>query len=139
MGWFTSERRGISWRDQTVESASAPPFPLILFFGLVILLMYFAGYSDYKAQEQRLENSMRLLLFLLPMLVVLMVYAMVVNNRWFSPEAAGGGGGPRPVLYEAMRQEGSPPWGPALLVVLLLLMFCRRSILPVSFGKRHYI
>ncbi|XP_059281522.1 uncharacterized protein LOC132035266 [Lycium ferocissimum] len=119
MGWLIRERRGLSWRDQTIESASTPPIPLIAFFGLVILLMYLASYSESKAHEQRSKNSMRLLLFLLPMLVVLMVYAMLVNNRWFSPDPTGG---PRPVLYESMRQEGSPPWGPALLVVLLLLI-----------------
>uniref|UniRef100_K4BVM5 Uncharacterized protein n=1 Tax=Solanum lycopersicum TaxID=4081 RepID=K4BVM5_SOLLC len=53
MGWFIGERRGVSWRDQTLESISAPPLALIVLFGLVIFLMSMSTYSEYKATVEK--------------------------------------------------------------------------------------
>uniref|UniRef100_M1ALZ3 Uncharacterized protein n=1 Tax=Solanum tuberosum TaxID=4113 RepID=M1ALZ3_SOLTU len=53
MGWFIGERRGVSWRDQTLESLSAPPLALIVLFGLVIFLMSMSTYSEYKATVEK--------------------------------------------------------------------------------------
>ncbi|KAG5613477.1 hypothetical protein H5410_024758 [Solanum commersonii] len=118
MGWFIGERRGVSWRDQTLESLSAPPLALIVLFGLVIFLMSMSTYSEYKATVEKSKASMKLMSFLLPFLIILLVYIMIDSNRWFYPY----GGVTRPVVYHLASQEGGSPWGIALLLVLLLVM-----------------
>ncbi|CAN4093988.1 unnamed protein product [Withania somnifera] len=117
MGWFIGERRGVSWRDHTLESLSAPPLALIVLFGLVIFLMSMSTYSEYKATVEKSKASMKLLSFLLPFLIILLVYIMIDSNRWFYPY-----GVTRPVVYHLASQEGGSPWGIALLLVLLLVM-----------------
>ncbi|OIT34777.1 hypothetical protein A4A49_21492 [Nicotiana attenuata] len=117
MGWFIGERRGVSWRDQTLESISAPPLPLIVLFGLVIFLISMNTYSEYKATIERSKASLKLLSILLPFLVIFLVYILLNSNRWFYPV-----GFSRPVIYHLSNQEGSSPWGLALLLVLLLVM-----------------
>lgn len=117
MGWFIGERRGVSWRDQTLESISAPPLPLIVLFGLVIFLISMNTYSEYKATIERSKASLKLLSILLPFLVILLVYILLNSNRWFYPV-----GFSRPVIYHLASQEGGSPWGLVLLLVLLLVM-----------------
>ncbi|KAL3505397.1 hypothetical protein ACH5RR_035238 [Cinchona calisaya] len=125
---FVRERRGISWRDQTLASISAPPMPLMVVFGVVILLMYLASYSDYKAQVERRMTGLKLLLFLLPVLLILMVHLMMVSNRWFYV------GGVRPVS-ESINQEGSSPCGLILVVLLLLVLVYYQSSFQSSWFR----
>lgn len=113
---FVRERRGISWKDRTLASVTAPPIPLMVIFGLVVLLMCLATYSDYKAQAERTVIGFKLLLFLSPVLIILMVHLMIVSNRWFYYVR-----GSRPVS-ESINQEGSSPWGLVLVVLLLLVL-----------------
>lgn len=97
---FVRERREISWMDQTLASISLPPMPLMVIFGLVVLLMYLGSYWDYKAQVERSVIGFKLFLFLLPVLVILIVHLMLVSNRWFHYIR-----GSRPVSDQSMSQE----------------------------------
>ncbi|KAL2499359.1 hypothetical protein Adt_24909 [Abeliophyllum distichum] len=128
MGWLVRDRRGISWRDQTLDSISPPPLHLLVFFGLLIMLMFLASYSDYKAQVEKSKMDLKLLLFLLPFLVILMLNFMV-DNRWWHYA------GISTPAYETVRQEGTVPWGLLLLVVFLLVMVQYQSSFKSSWFR----
>ncbi|CAA2963797.1 Hypothetical predicted protein [Olea europaea subsp. europaea] len=128
MGWFMRGRRGVSWRDQTLDSISAPPLPLLVFFGLLIMLMFLASYSHYKAEVEKSKMNLKLLFFLLPLLVILMLNFMVDNRWWFYA-------GISPPAYETVRQEGSAPWGLLLLLVFLLVMVQYQSSIQSSWFR----
>lgn len=117
MGWFVRERRGVSWKDQTLDSISAPPLPLVVFFGLFIMLMYFATYLEFKAKVERSKMGFRFGLLLLPLVGILVVNLMMLHRRWWRYTI----GVQRPV-YHAVADEGSWPWGLLLVLVLLLVM-----------------
>ncbi|CAK9178418.1 unnamed protein product [Ilex paraguariensis] len=121
MGWFIRERRGISWRDQTLASLSPPFIQLLSFCGLVFLLLSFSSYCNYKAQMKRTMIGLRLFLFLLPVVLILIMHmAMANSNRWFPIRV------PRPA-YECISREGGSPWGVAAVVVVLLVMIYFQS------------
>ncbi|KAL2522251.1 hypothetical protein Fot_26263 [Forsythia ovata] len=128
MGWLVRDRRGIGWRDQTLDSISPPPLPLLVFFGLLIMLMFLASYSNYKAQVEKSKMDLKLLLFLFPFLVILMLNFMVDNRWWYYA------GIPTPA-YETVRQEGTTPWGLLLLVVFLLVMVQYQSSFKSSWFR----
>ncbi|KAI3460401.1 hypothetical protein Pfo_017064 [Paulownia fortunei] len=115
MGWFVRERRGMSWKDQTLDSISAPPLPLMVFFGLLIMLVYFATYSELKERVERRKTGFRFGLLLLPMVVILVVNMMMLRRRMLRYNF----GVPRPV-YDAVAEERSS--ASSLLLVLLLLL-----------------
>nr|GMD97488.1 uncharacterized protein LOC109152740 [Ipomoea batatas]GMD99271.1 uncharacterized protein LOC109152740 [Ipomoea batatas] len=116
MGWLWGGRRGVSWRDQTVDSITAPPLPLMVLFGLVAFFMCLSTYLDFKAQVARTKSSLRMFVFLVPLLVVLLVYIRLVSYRFFYPYG-------RPVYRSGGGGDGGiAPWGLAVLVVLLLVM-----------------
>lgn len=128
-------RRGISWRDQTLASSSPPPFPLMVFFGLVILLMYFATYSHYRAQAERSMLGFKLLLFLLPLLLILFVH-LVMLNRWIYI-------GSTRINYDSSSSQddggSSSPWGLALFVmVVLVLVYYHSSAQHTWFRPPYY-
>ncbi|KAK6131008.1 hypothetical protein DH2020_035248 [Rehmannia glutinosa] len=114
-GWFVRERRGISWKDQTLDSISAPPLPLIVFFGLLITLLYFASCSEYHERVERRKSGFRFGLLLLPMVVVLAMNLMMLRMVRYNF------GAPRPV-YEAAAAEAEGGSAAGLLLVLLMLL-----------------
>ncbi|XP_022865878.1 uncharacterized protein LOC111385688 [Olea europaea var. sylvestris] len=128
MGWFVRERRGIGWRDQTLDSISPPPLPLLVFFGLLIMLMFLASYSHYKAELEKSKMNLKLLFFLLPLLVILMLNFMV-DNRWRFYT------GISSPAYETVRDEGSAPWGLLLMLVFLLIMVQYQSSFQLSWFR----
>ncbi|KAK3007665.1 hypothetical protein RJ639_014307 [Escallonia herrerae] len=75
MAWFMRERRGISWTDQTLASISAPPLPLLVFFGLVMILLSIPIVLDLKAQMERAMVVMRIILYLSAVGLVLILHA----------------------------------------------------------------
>ncbi|CAI9116937.1 OLC1v1018233C1 [Oldenlandia corymbosa var. corymbosa] len=121
------ERRpGISWRDQTLASLSAPPLPLMVIFGVVVLLLYLATSSDYKSQVEKSLAGFKVLLFLLPLVLILVVHVMMVSERWLNNlrysrlfGAPEGGGGGSPVLL-------------LLVVVGLLVLVYYHSLIKSS-------
>ncbi|KAL3617630.1 hypothetical protein CASFOL_037951 [Castilleja foliolosa] len=120
MGWFVRERRsGISWKDQTLESISAPPLPLIVFFGLLITLLYFEIHSEYQERVERRKSGFRFGLLLLPLAVVLVVNMVVLRHRMVGYTF----GVPTPPVYEAtvVAESGSSAAG--LVVVLVMVLF----------------
>ncbi|KAM7514063.1 hypothetical protein LguiA_003646 [Lonicera macranthoides] len=122
MGLLMRERRGISWKDQTLESISTPPWPLLAFFGLVILLMSLSSYSSYKAQMERTKISLNVLLFFLPLVLILLAH-VTMNNRWQPCMVRI----PGLVEYELISREESSPWGVALVAVVVLVMAYYKS------------
>lgn len=132
MSWLLRGRRAVSWREQTLESVSSPPpMPLIVLFGVVMLLMCLASYSDYRAQAQRAMISFKLLLFLLPVLLILFMHLTMVFKRWFYYMGLGGARsssrlgynyGPLPWWSSSIHGDGSSPWGLALVVLMLLVL-----------------
>lgn len=117
MGWFVRERRGVSWKDQTLDSVAAPPLPLVVFLGLFVMLLYFATYSEYKEKIERSKMGFKLGLFLLPVVGITVVYLIMLHRRWWRYTF----GGSTP-MYQAVAVEGSSPWGLLLVVGLLLVM-----------------
>ncbi|KAG9148017.1 hypothetical protein Leryth_003605 [Lithospermum erythrorhizon] len=130
MGWFVRSdgRRGLSWKDQVFESASAPPAPLIVFFGLVILLMILASYADYKEQMQRTKLSAKLFVFLLPLLLMLMLYLMMVFRTLFTRFSSASS----VVRSMSWSNEGGSPLFMLFWVVLLLVMVHYQSSFQAS-------
>ncbi|KAK1388532.1 hypothetical protein POM88_016710 [Heracleum sosnowskyi] len=114
MGWFTRERRGVSWMDQSLESVSAPPGHLLMFFGLLMLVMYYSIRSDYE--EKMKETKMELRLFLVILLPLLVILASHVTINWYDVRDTS------QVVYETLQEEGSSPWGVALVLLLVLFM-----------------
>lgn len=114
MGWFTRERRGISWMDQSLESISAPPPHLLMFFGLLMLVMYYSIRSDYE--EKMKETKMELRLFLVILLPLLVIVASHLTINWSDVRDTS------QVVYDTLHEEGSSPWGVALVLLLVLLM-----------------
>ncbi|PIN00519.1 hypothetical protein CDL12_26975, partial [Handroanthus impetiginosus] len=118
MGWFGRGRRGISWRDQTLDSLSPPPPPLMVFFGLLIMLVYFATSSEQKERIERRRTGFRFGTLLLPVAVVLFVNLTMLRRRmlWYNF------GAPRPVYQVVAKEEGGSASGLLLVLVLLLVM-----------------
>ncbi|KAL6574426.1 hypothetical protein OROHE_001330 [Orobanche hederae] len=121
MGWFVRERRGISWKDQTLDSSSAPPLPLMVFFGLFITLMISAAYSDFRQRVEANKMKLRFGLLLLPLAGILVADVMLLGSlrrRWWRFAT----GVLRWPGYEAVADEGSSPWGLRLVLLLVLLI-----------------
>ncbi|KAL6504753.1 hypothetical protein OROHE_023511 [Orobanche hederae] len=81
MSSFVRERRGVSWKDKTLDSISPPPLPLLVFSGILIMLLYFESWSEYHERVERTKSGFRFGLFLLPLVVVLAVNMMVFGRR----------------------------------------------------------
>ncbi|KAF8377826.1 hypothetical protein HHK36_031211 [Tetracentron sinense] len=123
MNWFYTERRGLEWKrgwtGQTLASISAPPWPLLAIFGIVLLFLMLSHYADYKAQMHNNIINFQLFFFLLPVLLIIIVSSMSIHRRytfWLPlPE------------HDSIHRAGSSPWGVAVLVVVLLLMVSYQS------------
>ncbi|KAL6524815.1 hypothetical protein OROMI_030408 [Orobanche minor] len=114
MGWFVRERRGISWKDQTLDSSSGPPLPLMVFFGLFITLMISAAYSDFRQRVEANKMKLRFGLLLLPLAGILMLLGGLRRRWWrFFPGV---------LRWPAKADEGSSPWGLRLVLLLVLLI-----------------
>ncbi|XP_011083589.1 uncharacterized protein LOC105166067 [Sesamum indicum] len=122
MGWLVRERRGASWKDQTLDSLSAPPLPLLVFFGLFIMLMSLATYSEFKERVERSKMGFRLGLLLLPLVGVLVVNIMIIHRRWWRYAF-----GVRRSVYEAVANDGSSVVGLVVVLALLLVMVYYQS------------
>ncbi|KAK4429379.1 hypothetical protein Salat_1238300 [Sesamum alatum] len=122
MGWFVRERRGASWKDQTLDSLSAPPLPLMVFFGLFIMLMSLATYSEFKERVERSKMGFRFGLLLLPLVGVLVVNIMMIHRRWWRYAF-----GVRRSVYEAVANDGSSVVGLVVVLVLLLVLVYYQS------------
>ncbi|XP_051139554.1 uncharacterized protein LOC127257216 [Andrographis paniculata] len=113
MGWFVREKRGegVSWKDQTLDSLSLPPSPLLLFFLLFLMFISIATYSELKGRMERGIMAFRLPLLLLLPLIAVAVLMLGSCSRWRRLDAAG----------------GLPPLGLAAAVVVLLVLAYHQS------------
>lgn len=117
MGWLVRKRRVMSCRDQTLDSISAPPWPLMVFVGIVMILMYFEIYLDFKERVERSKMGFKFGLMMLPVVGIVVVNMMLLLRRWWRNIV---GVSRRPAVVE--REEGSWPWGLMLVLGLLLVM-----------------
>ncbi|GER44771.1 transmembrane gamma-carboxyglutamic acid protein [Striga asiatica] len=116
-GPFVRENRGISWKDQTLNSISPPPLPLVAFSGLVITLLYLAYSSGRQERVERRRSDLRFGLILLPMAVVLAVNVVALRRRVARYVL-----GVPPVAAEAVAEDGGSVVGLLLVLVLVLVM-----------------
>ncbi|KAK4434621.1 hypothetical protein Salat_0624900 [Sesamum alatum] len=130
MVWFVRARRGISWQDQTLASISAPPSPLMVFFGLLITLVYFATHSGYKERVERRRTGFRFGLLLLPVVVILGVNMVMLRRRMLRYSF----GVPKTVVAAA-EKEGSSAAALLLVVVVLLVMVHYQSSFQSSWFR----
>lgn len=116
MGWFLKAKKDYSWRGQTLDSLAVPPRPLMVFFGVLLLLLYLATHSDYKDRVEKRRSRSRFSLLFLPLLVVVAVNLFMLRHRMLRYKF----GDPRPLYHAAVTEEASSASG--LLLVLLLLL-----------------
>nr|KYP64968.1 hypothetical protein KK1_019582 [Cajanus cajan] len=71
---FHPKRRGPEWKQSgTMANVSAPPGHLLTIFGIVIGLLSFSRYKDYKAQLHTTAINFQLFLFFLPVLLMFFI------------------------------------------------------------------
>lgn len=123
MAWFLGSRRGPDWkhgwRHQTLSSISLPPSPLLAIFAILILLLTFSRYMEYKTNFHQTMINFQFIIFLTPLLLILVIWCMS-STRTFLFRL------PRSEP-NAMHQAGGSPWGVALLVVVMLVMISYQS------------
>lgn len=118
MGWLVRERKSISWKDQTLDSISAPPLPLIVFFLLLIFLLYFETSSVRQETVEKKRKDFRFGLLLVPLLVFLTVNMMLLRHKMRRYTF----GVPRPAAEAVAKEEGNSAAGLLVVLVLVLLM-----------------
>ncbi|XP_051150863.1 uncharacterized protein LOC127265199 [Andrographis paniculata] len=114
--WIARERNGrISWKDQTLDSISAPPLSLLLFFLLVITLLYLNTLSEVAERIETKRAGLRLRLLLLPLAVALLLVLNTLRRRVLQYDVAG-----RPLSQIA--EDCTAASGVLLFLLLLLLL-----------------
>ncbi|AES74278.2 hypothetical protein MtrunA17_Chr3g0145471 [Medicago truncatula] len=72
-----SKRRGTElkqgWKGKSMASVSAPPFHLFMVFGIVISLLCFSQYKNFKAQLHNTAINFQLLIFFFPFLLMFFI------------------------------------------------------------------
>ncbi|KAI4297719.1 hypothetical protein L6164_037594 [Bauhinia variegata] len=86
MEWFYPKRRGPEWKQrgltaQTRSSVSAPSIHLLMIFGVVVCLLWFSQYSEYKAQLHQTAINLQLFLLLLPILLIFFVVSYFKQRK----------------------------------------------------------
>ncbi|PWA49884.1 hypothetical protein CTI12_AA459510 [Artemisia annua] len=74
---------GLSWRDKTLNSMSAPPMHLVALLGLVILLLSMSSYTEFKVHIEREKMGLKLLLYLLPLALFVVAYVTMRHRLPF--------------------------------------------------------
>ncbi|PIA55490.1 hypothetical protein AQUCO_00700053v1 [Aquilegia coerulea] len=131
---FLKDWRGPEWKqgwtNQTLSSISFPPFPLIIVFAIVVLFLSLPGYTDYYYKKHKgMEHNMfifRLLLFLLFAGLIFVARNLASTDERFGSRL------PNEVHDSVVVQEdghgmSTPPWGVALLLLLLLWLIFYKS------------
>ncbi|TYG39694.1 hypothetical protein ES288_D12G036100v1 [Gossypium darwinii] len=131
MEWLYPRRRGPQWKQgwsgQTLPSMSAPPLPLLTIFGIVLVLLWFSQYADYKAHLHSSAINFQLFLILLPVLLVFFMVSFSSSGRFAFWQH-------RLERHTVHPSRGSP-WGIAILVGLLfVLLFYQSSFQSKWFG-----
>ncbi|GJU75543.1 probable galactinol--sucrose galactosyltransferase 2 [Tanacetum coccineum] len=106
---------GLSWRDQTLNSMSAPPMQLVALLGLVILLLSMSSYTEFKVQIEREKMGLKLLLYLFPLALFVVTYVTMRHRLPYMVQAAS-------TPSSSGKQDGTSPWGVAFLVILVLVL-----------------
>ncbi|CAM8973123.1 unnamed protein product [Rhodiola kirilowii] len=119
MGWFIKSRRGPQgWQAQALDSASAPPAPLVAILCIVMLFLSMSNHMDYKSYVYRRKVRVNSFLLFSPMLVIVIALLIaqvgsLMNN--------GSRRRMRGTDLVSQAGEGSP-WVVAGVVILLLVM-----------------
>ncbi|KAK7310965.1 hypothetical protein RJT34_08785 [Clitoria ternatea] len=123
MVWPLKERRGPAWKQgwtmNTLSSISAPPFQLLAIVGIVMFLLFVPSYINFKSTVQTATIGYHMFLLLLPLLLIFLAYIISRHGQRFVVPVP-------PPFFGRVRipteAGGSPPWGVAALVLLLLLL-----------------
>ena len=123
MEWVYPRRRGPQWKQgwtgQTLSSISAPPLPLLTIFGIVVVLLWFSQYTDYKAQLHHTAINFQLFLLLLPILLIFFMISFSTSGRFAFWQQR--------LERETVHRSGGSPWGIAMLVGLLFVLISYQS------------
>jgi hypothetical protein len=142
MGWFFRERRGPAWKqgwtEQTLNSISPPPMPLLTIAGIMVLLLLLSSYTSYKSQMHQTIISFKFFLFLLPLLLIFVMHMITKYGRIVILAPI--------TKIDAVHQAQSlppMPWGLGLLLLLLVLMLSYQSYFhskwwPSIWGSSYY-
>lgn len=131
MEWLYPRRRGPQWKQgwsgQTLPSMSAPPLPLVTIFGIVLVLLWFSQYADYRAHLHNSAINFQLFLILLPVLLVFFMVSFSSSGRFAFWQ--------RRLGRHTVHPSRGSPWGIAVLVGLLfVLLFYQSSFHSKWFG-----
>ncbi|WJX36299.1 hypothetical protein P8452_24194 [Trifolium repens] len=87
MEWVSSKRRGPewkqSWRGKSMHmaSVSAPPFHLLMIFGIVVTLLCHKTYNQFKAQLHNTAINFQFFLFFFPFLLMFFIVSYSTGGR----------------------------------------------------------
>ncbi|GAU22128.1 hypothetical protein TSUD_310320 [Trifolium subterraneum] len=88
MEWVSSKRRGPewkqSWRGKSMASVSAPPFHLLMIFGIVVSLLCLSQYNHFKAQIHNTAVNFQFFLFFFPFLLMFFIISYSTGGRRLS-------------------------------------------------------
>ncbi|KAM7479403.1 hypothetical protein LguiA_027616 [Lonicera macranthoides] len=129
MEWLYPKRRGPEWKQgwtgQTLSNISAPPLPLLAFFGIVVFLLSVSQYTNYKSQLKNTKINFQLFLLLVPVLLIFFMRSGLTIGRlrfnFWSPRL-------RPDSSAQRGGTGASPWGVAMLLALLLVLVSYQSV-----------
>lgn len=119
MEWLYPKRRA---PHQTMSSISSPPLHFLMIFGIVITLLWFSQYTDYKSQLHHAASNFHFFLLLLPILLIFLIVSLSNTGRLCF----------RLTQTEHRHSVQRPavsvsPWGVAILVLLLLILLWHHS------------
>uniref|UniRef100_A0A7N0R9T8 Uncharacterized protein n=1 Tax=Kalanchoe fedtschenkoi TaxID=63787 RepID=A0A7N0R9T8_KALFE len=120
MGWFFKSRRGPEWKHgwqaQALDSASAPPAPLVAVLCIVLLFLAMSNQMDYRAYVYRRKVRVNSFLLFAPMLVIVVSLLVAQVGSFMNSSRRRYDGD-----LVSRAGEGSP-WLVAGVVILLLVM-----------------
>ncbi|KAL5066504.1 hypothetical protein RYX36_028241 [Vicia faba] len=84
----SNKRRGSEWkqrwREKNMASASAPPFHLLMIFGIVVSLLCLSQYNHFKAQLYNTATNFQFFIFFLPFLLMFFIVSSYSTSGRFS-------------------------------------------------------
>lgn len=106
--------------SNTLSSIAAPPLQLVSIVGIVMFLLFVPSYIKFRSTVQAANTSFHIFRLVLPLLLILIAYFISrCGSRIKVPGALSFLG--RRVRGRA-ETGGSPPWGVAATVVVLLVL-----------------
>lgn len=123
MGWLVRDRRGSAWKqgwiEGTLASFSIPPWPLLAIFSIIVVLLSISSYTSFKYQMQKTIIGFKLVLLFIPLLFIFIANFIMKYDKSLVIS--------RKTKRMLVDHQGNPPWGVALLLVILLVLLSYQS------------